>query len=285
VKRLALIALLSIPALAFGGDDERNWKVEDQETIRRSFDASAGSGPQKLLVDNINGYIHVTGYAGKEVQVTVSRQTRAISSEAMAEAKRDVKLDMSQQGNFVRLYADGPFRDNRNRGSDYYGYRVYFDFDIQVPAATQLELRTVNHGTIEVRKTEGDFDVHGLNGGIEMEDVSGSGSVNTLNGPVKVWFRRNPAHDTEFHTLNGNMEIHFQPGLDADLSFHTLNGGVYTDFDVTALPVKTSGAETANGRFIYSSRRGSLDARAGKGGPQLSFHALNGAIRVYSKGI
>src|SRR5205085_7362125 len=88
------------------------------------------------------------------------------SNEAAQEAKRDVKLDLSQQGNFVRLYEDGPFRtanDGINyRGDRYYGYRVVFDFDIRVPYDTELDLKTINFGNIEVRKTTGDYTIRGL---------------------------------------------------------------------------------------------------------------------------
>ena len=129
-------------------------------------------------MDNISGYVHVTGYSGSQVQVSVEKHIGADSNEAMAEAKRDVKLDMSQQGNFVRLYVDGPFRTNNGmnyRGDDYYGYRVIFDYDIQVPSDTELVLKTINHGDIVVRKTTGDYEINGLNGGIEMEEISGSG--------------------------------------------------------------------------------------------------------------
>ena len=73
----------------------------------------------------------------------------------MAEAKRDVKLDMSQQGNFVRLYVDGPFRSGNGvnyRGDDYYGYRVVVDFDVQVPYDTEVVLKTINHGDIGSRR-------------------------------------------------------------------------------------------------------------------------------------
>ena len=74
----------------------------------------------------------MTGYSGTQVQVSIEKHIDADSNEAMAEAKRDVKMDMSQQGNFVRLYEDGPFRNNNGmnyRGDEYYGYRVVFDFD------------------------------------------------------------------------------------------------------------------------------------------------------------
>jgi hypothetical protein len=169
------------------------------------------------------------------------------------------------------------------RGDDYYGYRVYFDFDIQVPFAAELALKTVNDGTIEVKKTSGDYEISGLNGGIEMEEISGSGSVKTLNGPLKVSFARNPSKASEFHTLNGKMDIYFQPGLNADLNLHTLNGGVYTDFEITARPSPPAAGQNAGGRFIYRSNGRDVAARAGKGGPELTFHGLNGPIRLHSK--
>jgi hypothetical protein len=289
MKSILFIAAMLAPALIFGqGGRDRNWRVKDQETIKHSFDVTSGSGPQKLLVDNIFGYVHVTGYGGKEIQVSVLKRIGADSNEALAEARRDVKLDMSQQGNFARLYVDGPFRNQNGvnyRGDNYYGYRVSFDYDIQVPYATELILKTLNEGTIEVKKTTGDFEIHGLNGGIEMDEISGSGSVNTLNGPLKVSFAKNPTKASEFHTLNGKMDIYFQPGLNADLSFQTFNGGVYSDFDVTTRPVKAVGGDSINGKFVYRSDGRNMNARAGSGGPELKFRGLNGPIRLHSKAL
>jgi len=192
---------------------------------------------------------------------------------------------MSQQGNFVRLYEDGPFRTSNDgvnyRGEDYYGYRVVFDYEIQVPADTELVLKTINQGDIQVRKTTGDYDIHGLNGGIVMDDVAGAGTVHTLNGPVKVTYARNPAKATSFHTLNGSLDVYFRDGLNADLKFKKLNGGIYTDFDVTSRPQNDAGA-SQGGKFIYRSNR-SMNGRTGNGGPELSFETLNGNIRLHTK--
>jgi hypothetical protein len=285
LKPLALTAIALFPLLAFGRDDDRNWRLDEQETIRRSFDVASGSNPKRLLVDNVNGFIHVNGYGGSQIQVVVQKHIHADSNEAVAEAKRDIKVDMSQQGNFVRLYEDGPFRtpnDGLNyRGDRYYGYRVDFDYEIQVPYDTELDLKTLND-LIQVRKTTGDFEIRGLNGGIDMEDVSGSGQVRTLNGKVKVSFSKNPTRKTDFRTLNGSVDVYFQPGLDADLHFRRLNASIYTDFDVSALPVSQTSAESQNGKFVYRSNR-SMAGRAGKGGPELTFDTLNGTIRLHSK--
>jgi hypothetical protein len=287
MKRSALLIFALFPAVAPAQRYlDRDWKVEDRETIRRSFDVSAGSGAAKLLVDNISGFVHVTGYSGREIQVSVEKRIVARSNEALAEAKRDVKLDLAQQGNFVRLYVDGPFRSGNGvnyRGDEYYGYRVIFDYEIQVPAATELVLKSINHGEIVVKRTSGPYDINGLNGGIEMDEISGTGSVKTLNGPLKVSFTKNPTAKSEFRTLNGKVDIYFQPGLDADLRFSTLNGSIYTDFELTTLPEPIKAGESVSGKFVYRSNGRSMGGRAGKGGPELTFHTLNGTIRLHSK--
>ena len=283
MKPLAIITLILLPALAFGQHDERNWKYEDRESISRSFDVSSGSTAKKLLVDNRNGFIHVNGYAGNSVQVTVQKHIRAESNEAMAEAKRDVTLDMSQQGNLVRIYEDGPFR-NHSRGDRYYGYHVDFEFEIQVPSDTELNIKGFNQ-EIQVRKVAGDFDIHGFNGGVDLEDVSGSGTVQTFNGKVKVAFSKNPARETHFKTFNGSVDVYFQPTLDADLHFKTFHGAIFTDFEVTALASRSAGGENRNGKFVYRSSDRMTAGRTGKGGPELSFDTFNGSIRLHSKAL
>lgn len=284
MRTTMILMLAAVPLAAGGWHDDHRWKLDEKESVRRTFD-TAGSGARKLLVDNVHGFIHVTGSSGSQVQVSVEKHIYADSSEAMAEAKRDIKLDMSQQGNFVRLYEDGPFRGGNGthyRSEEYYGYRVVFDFEVQVPYATELVLKALNNG-IQVKNTTGDYDIHGLNGGIELEEVAGSGLVATLNGKVRVSFSKNPARATQFKSLNGSVDVYFQNGLNADLKFKKLNGGVYTDFDVAALPSTVAG-DSKDGRFVYRPGR-QTTGRAGKGGPELSFDTLNGNIRLHSKAI
>uniref|UniRef100_Q01Z57 Adhesin domain-containing protein n=1 Tax=Solibacter usitatus (strain Ellin6076) TaxID=234267 RepID=Q01Z57_SOLUE len=279
----ATLAMAALPMVLCAQYSGHTWKLDEQETIRKTFDV--GTSDRKLLVDNVHGYVHVTGYSGTQIQVTVDKHILADRAEATAEAKRDVKLDMSQQGSFVRLYEDGPFRtsngDTNYRGEDYYGYRVVLNFDVQVPFDTELVLKTMNHGEIQVKKTTGDYDIHGLNGGIEMEDVAGSGSVNTLNGTVKVTYSKNPTKATQYKTLNGTVDVYFRDGLNADLKFKKLNGGIYTDFDVTAVPQSANG-DSRDGKFLYRPN-GRMSGRTGKGGPELSFETLNGSIRLHTK--
>jgi hypothetical protein len=98
---------------------------------------------------------------------------------------------------------------------------------------------------------------------------------------VKVAFSRNPARKSSFHTLNGSIDIYFHSTPDADLEFHTLHGEVWSDFEVTSLPVNVKG-ENSGTRYVYRSG-GDMRVRAGKGGPELTLHTLNGSIRLHSK--
>ncbi|HTS65220.1 MAG TPA: hypothetical protein VMH28_24530 [Candidatus Acidoferrales bacterium] len=283
MRYTACIVVLALPLAALARRSDRDWKIDEKESLHQSFNVTAGSGGKKLLVDNIHGYVHITGSSGGEVRVNIDKHIFADSQEAVAEAKRDVKMDMSQQGNFVRLYEDGPFRthDGTNyRGEDYYGYRVVFNFEIEVPADTELIVKTLNNDIV-VKKTAGDYEIHGLNGSIDMEDVAGAGSVGTLNGKVKVAYSRNPSKATVIKTLNGTVDVYFQNPLNADLDFKRLNGGIYTDFELTARPANGSSSQSG-GKWIYRSDHG-IAGRAGTGGPQLSFETLNGSIRLHTK--
>ena len=280
--KLIALAAAFLPLL-LAQHRQSDWTFEDRETINRTFKVAAGDNVSKLLVDNVNGYIHVTGGAGSEIQVKVEKHFRAESQSDLDKAKHDVTLDMSQDGNSVKLYENGPYRSpggGVNWSSDRYRYSVTFDYEIQAPSGAQLELRELN-GAIEVKNSSGNFKVNTLNGKIDMQEIAGAGSVKSLNGPVKVAFTRNPTSESSFDTLNGPIDIYFQPSLNADIAFKTLHGGVYSDFDVTTAPtvIKGDGSGT---RFIYRTG-GNMKVCAGKGGPALSFRTLNGAIRLHAK--
>ena len=271
---------LAIGALsaAYGFDQE------EKETIRRNFPAAA-----RLEVDNVNGFIHVTGYNGSEIQMVAEKTIRAESQDRLDAAKRDVKLDTTQSGDALTFYVDGPFRchcdDGRSgvRNRSHRDYRVTYDFDIKVPAATMLLLGTVNGGDVRVENTTGDFDVANVNGGIEMREVAGSGPVHTVNGKISVLFARNPAKNCSFKTINGSIETSFRPNLAADVRVKTFNGQAYTDFDVISLPALSPVSERRDGKFIYRSDR-STGLRIGNGGPEFNFDTLNGSIRIINRG-
>ena len=270
--RIACIALL--PALAFA-------QLEDRSTDHKSY-----SGVHELIVDDVTGNIEVTATSGNMVEVDIEKTLSADSQDRMTLAKKEISLSETREGGLVRLLVDGPFRCHcADNSISFHGeplYRFTYNFKVRVPKNIALELRTVNKSHISVDGTSGDFKISNVNGGIDMSNVAGSGSVHTVNGPVKVTFAQNPTGPASFKSVNGTLDISFRPGLNADVRMKTMNGGLFTDFPVTALPVAAMQPEPRNGKFVWKSNR-MTGVRIGRGGPELSFETLNGDVLIKSR--
>ena len=276
------LALACCAMLARGADD--GLSLEEKETITRTFPAV-----KSVDVDNFEGSITVNGANVRDIEVEIHKTIRARSPEKIQQAKSEVRLDMEQHDQDLKLYVDGPFRCRcgdgsiNYRGSRYYGFEVSFDFTVKLPPETNLRLRTVNRGNIRVENTAGTFDVENINGGIDLLEVAGSGHAHALNRPLKVLFSRNPAATSDFSSLNGDVEVAFRPGLSADVWLKTFNGEAYTDFEVSALPGRTASREQRDGKFVYKGHQ-FYGVRVGHGGPELSFDTLNGNILIRNRG-
>ncbi len=278
---LALLASGSA-ALCLASSHSDRWPIREQETVQKTMTLS--SQPMRLVVDNVEGYVHVTGVSGSQVQVTAHKVIRAETDSDLRDAKNEVKLDITEKPGSVSVYYDAPWRCNgEGRGchdQQRRFYNVTYDIDVQVPRDARLVVSTINNGDVRVDGTAGDFDIGDINGGIAMTGVAGSGDVHTINGPITAHFVKNPSGPTSFKSINGQLDMYFQAGLSADLLFKTFNGEIYSDFEVTPRAIPAAETEQQNGKFVYHSDR-RRSARVGRGGPELSFDTLNGNIRLH----
>jgi hypothetical protein len=272
-------------------DDESDFSMplREQETIRKTF--TVGEAHKLLDVDNIFGSIEVVGGQAGQVELVVNKTLHAESKERMEAAKKEVTLDITDQPDLLKFYVNGPFRCNCNCDSDGCcsgwhgdrGYVVKMDFQLHVPRNIDLKLKTVNSGHVNVRDVIGNFFVHNVNGGIEMQDVGGGKALaRTVNGGVKVVFRENPKENSDFGTINGPVDLTFIRGLSADFRFKTMNGHVYTDFEMTSLPLQAARTERHDGKLIFRTDR-YTGGRVGGGGLEIKADNLNGDIRVLER--
>jgi hypothetical protein len=256
--------------------------VEQTANTERSF--TLGSGPRRLIVDNVWGLIEVTGADTSQVTMSIAERWRADTQAGLDRARRDVSLDLTQDGNTVRAFVNGPFRCNRNCISvdDDIDYVVQFDFRIRVPRDTAVELKTVNKGHVRVTGVTSGFDLRNVNGDIEATDVAGSGRAHTVNGPVRVSFRDNPREACSFKTVNGEISLSLQPNAAADFLMKTLNGEAWSDFEFTMVPTQPEVSRDGGG-FVWRKNRMTA-VRVGAGGPEIRIETLNGPIRLINRG-
>jgi hypothetical protein len=278
---LALLAS-ETAMLCLGSSHSDRWPIREQEMIQKTLTLSGA--PMRLVVDNVEGYVHVTGAGGSQVQVTAHKVIRAETESDLRDAKSEVNLEMSEKPGAVSVYYDAPWRcSGEGRGCHDQQRRFYtvsYDIDIQAPREARLVVSTINDGDIRADEMAGNFDINNINGGIAMTGAAGSGDVHTVNGPISVHFAKNPSGPTSFKSVNGQLDAYFQPGLSADLVFKTFNGQIYSDFEVSPGAAHVAETEAHDGRFVYHSDR-ARSARVGRGGPELSFDAFNGNIRLH----
>ncbi|MGB7283832.1 MAG: hypothetical protein WBE13_16320 [Candidatus Acidiferrum sp.] len=262
-------------------DGDNDLPVRAEEKIQKSFVMPA-TGQKSLEIDNVWGSIEVVADAADKVEMAVDRTTQAESKEKLEQAKKEVTLEITQQEGALKLYVNGPFRclcDDCRHSRDDDGYRVKMDFVVHAPREIDIKVKTVNEGRVVVRDISGNFLVRNVNGDIEMDNVAGSGTARTVNGPVIVSFRQNPKENSDFKTINGNVELKFTRDLSADFRFKTFNGGIYSDFPVTAMPVHAMEQEHKGSKVIYRADR-YAEVLVKSGGPQIQVENLNGDIRI-----
>ena len=291
----AALALASAAVLAAGAAQRRTWDSDDdmksfkKEDIVKTLKFAEAGKPGQLIVDNIFGPIAVEAYDGREVLLQARKIVYARDEARAKKAEEEVKLDLTEKGNTVEAYVDGPFRqtdeEHEGRGIHWHGdpgYKVYYGLTLKVPRRTDLVLSTVLDGDIEVRGVEGMFDVHNVNGRVRLVDAAGSGDAQTVNGDVTVLFGRPPDGACRFKTINGDVEVDFPDPPSADFRVKTMHGEVYSDFDVTSLPKAAAVREERpdkGGKFVFRSD-GFYGVRTGKGGPEIKLETLNGDILI-----
>lgn len=275
-----IAAYLALLAAWFAGSEP--WSVHEEETIQKTLTLSGS--PMRVVVDNVDGYVHVTGAGGSQVRVTAHKTIRAETNSDLQEAKSEVKLEMAEKPGAVSIYYDAPWRCNGEgrgcHGEHRHFYNVTYDIDVEVPRSARTVVSTVNNGDIRIENTNGNFDLSNINGAIRMTGISGAGDAHTINGALTVHFAKNPSESCSFKTLNGALDVYLQSNLSADLQFKTFNGQVYSDFEVTPRATPAGDTKQQNGKFIYRSR-GVRGGRVRDGGPELSFDAFNGNIRLH----
>jgi hypothetical protein len=280
MKRITWAVIITmILALTLAFSAER-MKVEEKETIQKTLAFQDPDKPKEVIVDNIFGAIEVKGYSGEEVKLTAHKTIKARNKDKLQKARQEVTLDITEEGNAIDLYVNGPFRcQNRKRNWRDPGYRVHFEFKLEVPHKTDVVLKTVTDGDICVTDIKGDFDINNVNGKIEMTGMAGSGNAHTVNGRVKIQFKKNPTTDCSFKTINGDIDIDFAKGLSADFRLKTFNGDAYSDFPIDYLPARSAETGRRDGKFIYKSDR-FVGVRIDKGGPEIKMDTLNGDLLI-----
>ncbi len=235
------------------------------------------SRPGTVKVNLIAGSVTVKGYGGKEVVVDAKARDEGREHRSRPEAagmKRipnmSTGLTVEEESNVVSIGAGPMMRA--------------VDITLQVPAHTNLTLKTINDGDISVEQVQGELEVEDINGAVTLTQVSGSVIAHALNGNVKVSLAGVlPNKPMSFSSLNGDIDVTFPPDVKASASMKTDNGEIYSDFDVkidaSAVQPVPEAASGKGGKYRIKIDR-TVKGTINGGGPEMQFKTFNGNIYI-----
>ena len=255
--------------------------LEAFDSYEKEVRFSSPNSPKVFEIDNVFGSITVQGYAGNTVQLSVDQTLVAENRDDMREAEQYTQLRLTENDNHILAYAEAPYRDQEyhHHHSHHFGYHAKYNLVVKVPFETDLILKTITEGDIQVDDVVGEFEIRNVNGSIRMDQVDGPCSAHTVNGPISVKFRAVPDGNCDFKTINGDLTLSFPSEPHGDYRLKTFNGEMYSDFSFTTLPANAP-IRSKKGSLTKIKSDGFVGVRIGAGGPEFKMDTLNGDITI-----
>jgi len=209
----------------------------------------------RVHLENVNGNVHIVTWDREEIKVD------AIKHAKKQEHLDDVKIDVDTKADRIHIktkYPDSKTRRTKNNSTS-------VDYTLTVPKQSRLDRVSTVNGGVEIESVSGDVEASSVNGNVTATGLAGDVELSTVNGSVKARFAE-MKKAVSLKSVNGSVTIGLPPESNADISAKTLNGGISSDFSLQAerhFPIGQN-----------------LDAKLGEGGPKIALSSVNGGIHI-----
>jgi RNA polymerase sigma factor (sigma-70 family) len=183
-------------------------RAKAEEVLTKSFKTKAAP---RVSVETFNGPITVTTGDKATVTAKVIKTTRAATDEAAKEALKSVAVNMTQEGDAIRIQAKTEDKLSLIQRAA--------AVELQTPPGAILDLHTSN-GPVTISGVTGEIKVQTSNGKIDVKGSKAKLELKTSNGAIRV---DGGAEQLNLHTSNGKITIQSGKGT---VTAHTSNGGI-----------------------------------------------------------
>lgn len=256
--------------------------AQQSQSISEQLKLSQNSSEYKIKIMNLHGKVEVQGHAGTSVELQAQKTVEAGRRGNAGRLAQEWSLAFRQEGNTILVYADGPGVEVKQNSSGNWNYNVKndgkegtvkFDIVLRVPDKVMVNASTINGGDVLLQNLRSDASGSNVNGSVRLTNISGNVSATTVNGDVEVQSKTAPETDTQFTTVNGAVRLTYPPQLAANIHYTSVSGDFYTDFNVTASPLKEENKKKGS---TYYKIGGKSALQVGGGGPRIKITTVNG---------
>ncbi|MDX2041786.1 MAG: hypothetical protein SF097_11070 [Acidobacteriota bacterium] len=227
--------------------------VEVSDQINKTVTLSPGSN---VRISGFNGKATVETWDSDKAEINI--QVRASSQEAME--RKPVVIEHT--GNTLVIKTEND-REGGKWGREN-GW-VRHDVSVRLPRSSNLKVSGIN-GAVNVGQLTGEVGVSGVNGRVKVEQAGTIAELSGINGGVSVSMMRFGEGGLKISGINGGVEIGLPAETNADVDVRGINGGVDSD-----LPIAVIGEV----------RRGQLTGKLNGGGAPIKVSGVNGGVKLH----
>jgi DUF4097 and DUF4098 domain-containing protein YvlB len=225
-KTLTALMVMSAFLLVLGlGPATAVAKEKYEEKFEKTISIASDG---KVYLKNISGDIRVETWDKAEVKIDAWKRSRASSMEKAKANADKVKIEISEEGNVLRIETKYPKTTMKN-------LNVSIDYNLMIPSMAAADVHSVS-GDIWAANIGGSTRVETVSGEVTCEDIAGTFEGKSVSGDVKITGAKK---GVECHSVSGDVEAYDVIG---DAELHTVSG------DATASQVQGSiDAESVSG--------------------------------------
>ena len=265
-----VLVLLTVPAAAAD-------YVEESRTWTETYDVTRPV--PALEINNIWGDVNVRAGKTGEISVTISEHRSAPDQKRFERSLEFLRLNTEADENGVSMYVGHQDR-NWHGNQRCRGCRVEYQFDVVVPADTQLDVNTVNDGRIDVVGVSGMVIASNVNGPVSVSGLDNCTALESVNGEVTANFAHAPDQDCDIETVNGNIVLGMPKKAGLNVVMDLFNGRMYSDLPVDSLAIPARVMKRPSGEGYSYRIEQPAGVRIAGGGPTFTISSINGDIRI-----
>ena len=243
--RLPFVSLVACSLLAIAPAANSARAADGPEKTSIKFSDPAKPGTLRIAIAMGDLRIHGTDAAEISVSTELPQESTQPRADGLRVLSESATYSLTEKDNVVTLEAGHDFNFGRHDSS----------FEITVPRATNVVIKSSLGGEIVVGQVTGDIEIKSLNGEVLLEDVTGGALVETMNGEISARIQSlREGKPISFTSMNGEISLQVPEDAKANVRLRTQNGAILTDFDEKALVTKTESIRGGRktGRVVVS---------------------------------
>jgi hypothetical protein len=224
-------------------------QITDQ--INKTVTLSPGAN---VKISGINGSVNLETTEGNQAEIKID--IRASDREALE--RRPLLVENTPDSLTIRTLNDREGGRGGDRGW------VKHEVFIKMPRQVNLKVNGVN-GPVQVGEITGSIGVNGINGRVEVLYAGAASEIGGINGQTTISIAKLGPGGLKVSGINGRVELGLPTDINANVDVSGVNGGVNSDIPLAV---------------IGEMRRGQLKGTLGSGGASIAISGINGGVHL-----